>query len=42
MLGRSQAARGEIVVDLLGQLPVLDGSNGGGHMYHQVRQILIT
>ncbi|MFJ2006663.1 hypothetical protein [Streptomyces chartreusis] len=28
-------------MDLPGQLPVLDGSNGGGHLHHQVWQILI-
>lgn len=42
VLGRSQATGREVVVDLLGQLPILDGSNGGGHVHHQVRQVLIT
>lgn len=42
MLGRSQPAGGEVVVDLVSRLSVLDGSDGGGHVHHQVRQILVT
>jgi hypothetical protein len=40
--GRGQAAGGEVVVDLLGHLPVLHGGDGGGPVHHQMRCVLVA
>ncbi len=39
VLARRQAGRGEVVVDLVGELTVLDRGNRRGHVHHHLRQV---
>ncbi|WP_225900953.1 hypothetical protein [Streptomyces sp. RLB3-17] len=42
MLGRDQGGLGQVVVDLLGELAVLDRGDRGGHVHHDLGPLFLA